>query len=611
MKGYFGRYLDVSLTEEEVTDYSIPERWTEKFLGGRGIGARILFEELEPGVEPLGPENIVVFSTGPLQGLSIPGAGRHVVMAKSPKTNAVSGSYVGGFFAQELGKSRYDGLIIRGASETPKYLVLRNGEARIESAEKYWGLDTATFESEVREAEGSDMKVASIGKAGENLVNYACVIHDRNRSAGRPGFGAVMGSKKLKGIAVAGTEEKEINDPEGLKKLKGEFARDLVQSKEDSLGKYGTSRGINGLDEAGILPTKNFRSGSFSGAEAISGEKMAETILKERDTCHACPIRCKRVVETQFKGEEVRPEYGGPEYETVAAFGSLCLNSDLDAIALANQKCNQYGLDTISTGDTIAFAMEASEKGLLEEDVSWGDPEVIVDLVEKIAHREGLGKELAKGVEELEEELGTDFAVEIKGQEVPMHEPRGKKGLGISYATTPRGANHMEGAHDTMLEEEPLAPEIGVTEPKDRFSYEGKARPAKLFEDLRSFNNSLIMCAFTTDMVGENYSFDTVRDILHAVTGKSLSPEAMLKIGERNYVLLRLLAAGEGYSAAEDDLPARLKEPLESGVTEGEDLPQKELDEMLKSYYELRGYDARGTPTEELLRELDLQGLRS
>ncbi|MCF7876625.1 aldehyde ferredoxin oxidoreductase C-terminal domain-containing protein, partial [Candidatus Bipolaricaulota bacterium] len=319
----------------------------------------------------------------------------------------------------------------------------------------------------------------------------------------------------------------------------------------------------------------------------------------------------KRVVETQFKGEKVRPEYGGPEYETIAAFGSLCLNSDLDAIALANQKCNQYGLDTISAGDTIAFAMEASEKGLLEEDVNWGDPEVIVDLVEKIAHREGLGEELAKGVAELEKELGADFAVEVKGQEVPMHEPRGKKGLGISYATTPRGANHMEGAHDTMLEEEPLAPEIGVTEPLDRFSYEGKARPAKLFEDLRSFNNSLIMCAFTTDMVGENYSFDTVRDILHAVTGKSLSPEEMLKIGERNYVLLRLLAAREGYSAAEDDLPERLKEPLESGVIEGEDLPQKELDEMVESYYELRWYDAQGTPREELLRELDLLDLRS
>ncbi|MFB6214655.1 MAG: aldehyde ferredoxin oxidoreductase C-terminal domain-containing protein, partial [Candidatus Bipolaricaulia bacterium] len=375
--------------------------------------------------------------------------------------------------------------------------------------------------------------------------------------------------------------------PDRLKSLKGEFARSLAEDKADSLGKYGTSRGVDSLSESGLLPTKNFQQGWFSGAEEISGETMAETILKKRDTCSACPIRCKRVVETEFNGEQVRPEYGGPEYETIAALGSLCLNSDLDSIALANQKCNRYGLDTISTGNTIAFAMEASEKGLLDWKIDWGDPKEIVELVEAIANKEGIGKELARGISVLKEELGADFAVEIKGQEVPMHEPRGKKALGISYATTPRGANHMEGPHDTMLEDEPLAPELGVTEPMDRYSYEGKAEAAKIFEDLRSFNNSLVMCAFTTNMVGENYSFDAVRDMVKAVVGRDLSPETMLEIGERNYLLLRLLASREGYTAREDRLPDRLKEPLPSGATEGEGIPQKKLDGMLSEYYEL------------------------
>jgi aldehyde:ferredoxin oxidoreductase len=608
MKGNFGRYLDVSLTDGVISDYPIPEKWYENFLGGRGIGARILFEELQPETAPLDPGNILVFATGPFQGLNIPGAGRHVVMAKSPKTNSVSGSYVGGFFGQELGKSGYDGLIIRGAAESPKYLLLDEGGAEVKGIADLWGMETAEFENEIQRREG-EVRVASIGKAGENLVNYSCIIHDRNRSAGRPGFGAIMGSKKLKGVAVKGSEDKSIYDREKLKRLKGEYAKKLASTKENSLGKYGTAGGVLGLNEEGILPTKNFQDGKFAGAEEISGERMADTILVERDTCSSCPVRCKRVVNTEFSGEEVKPEYGGPEYETVAAFGSLCMNSNLDAIALANQKCNQYGLDTISTGNTIAYAMEASERGYLEEDLDWGDPETIVDLVDKIAAREGLGEELARGLEELEDEWGTDFAVEVKGQEVPMHEPRGKKGLGISYATTPRGANHMEGAHDTSLEEEPIAPELGVTKPMSRFQYEGKAEAMKVFEDLRSFNNSLIMCAFTTDMVGKDYSFNKVSEMLEAVTGMGFTTAEMLKTGERNYLMLRILAGRAGYTPEKDYLPDRLKKPLPSGATKGEGFPEEKLGEVLKEYYEERGYDESGVPNEDKLNELGLEGL--
>lgn len=604
--GYFGKYLDVSLSDGKISDYHVPNEWHRKFLGGRGIAARILLEELEPGVDPLGPDNVFVVATGPLQGLNVPGAGRHLIMSKSPKTNAVSGSYVGGYFGQELGRSGYDGIIVRGASPDPVYLLLKGGKGEIKDGSHLWGLDTADTENAIKE-EGKDVRVASIGRAGENLVKFSCVIHDRNRAAGRPGFGAVLGAKNLKAIGVEGFRSKDVFDEEKLKEVRGEFARTLAQTKADSLGKYGTAGGVMALDELGILPTKNFQKGSFAGAEEISGERMYDSILVEQDSCSACPVRCKRVVQAEFDGEKVRPEYGGPEYETVAAFGSLCMNSDLNAVALANQKCNQHGLDTISTGVSIAFAMEASERGLIEEEIAWGDPQKVVQLVDMIADREGFGDRLADGIDRLADDLGVDFAMEIKGQEIPMHEPRGKKGLGISYSTTPRGANHMEGIHDTQLEDGPLAPELGVEEPTDRFDLDGKAGLMKKFEDLRSFNNSLVMCAFTTDMVGEDYSFVTVRKLVNAVTGREIDADKMMRIGERNYLALRVLSAREGHTTWEDRLPKRFEQPLENGPSSGHAIPEEDLEVVLEDYYRLRGYEGYG-PGDEKLENLEMDG---
>ncbi len=606
--GYFGKYLDVSLSDGKVTDYPIPDRWYERFLGGRGIAAKIILEELEPGADPLGPENVFVVATGPLQGLNVSGAGRHLIAAKSPKTNAVSGSYVGGYFGHELGRSGYDGIIIHGSSPEPVYLILKDGKGELKDARDLWGMDTADTEAAIKE-NGERVRVASIGRAGENLVKFSCVIHDRNRAAGRPGFGAVLGSKNLKAIGVEGSRSKKVTDEEKLKEVRADFARTLAETKSDSLGKYGTAGGVMALNEQGILPTKNFQMGSFPGADEISGERMYDTILTKRDSCNACPVRCKRVVETEFDGEKVRPEYGGPEYETVAAFGSLCLNSSLEAVALANQKCNQHGLDTISTGVSIAFAMEASSRGLLEEEVEWGDPKALVTLVDRIANREGLGAQLADGIDQLANDLGADFAMEIKGQEVPMHEPRGKKGLGISYATTPRGANHMEGIHDTSLESRPLAPELGVEETVDRFDLDGKADLMKTFEDLRSFNNSLVLCAFTTDMVGENYSFVTARKLVAAVTGRELDVDEMMKIGERNYLALRVLAAREGYTSMDDRLPERFSEPLQNGSASGKSIPADDLEEVLEEYYRLRGYDEYG-PVDNKLERLEMDGYK-
>ncbi|MGQ9602046.1 MAG: aldehyde ferredoxin oxidoreductase family protein [Candidatus Bipolaricaulia bacterium] len=615
MDGSFGRYLLVDLTSGRFTDYPIPKSWQEKHLGGRGIGARILLEELKDkdlrALDPLGPENILVFATGPFQGLSIAGGGRHVVLGISPKTKAVADSYAGGFLGQELGRSGYDGLIIKGKAERPVYLSLISGKPGLHDAKGLWGQKTAEVEEELQRRHGK-VRVAAIGPAGENLVQFACIIHDRTRSAGRPGFGAVMGSKNLKAIAVLGHQEKPLHDREAFLELRKELA--LALAGERWIRRFrscGTAGGVITLNEQGILPTKNFQQGVFDRAGAISGQVMAETILLRADSCAGCPIGCKRVVsaKTKFDSEEVDPRYGGPEYETVAALGSLLLIDDLEAIALANQKCNAYGLDTISTGVTIAWAIEATERGLIKSELRWGEARAVLRMIDLIARREGLGAELAKGIAHLEKEYGGEFAVHVKGVEVPMHEPRGKVGLGLSYATSPRGATHLEGMHDTMLEIENPTPELGVTERMDRFSWEGKPKVVKIYEDLRSFTNSLVMCVFIPSMTGPGYNYPKIREILNALTGLEVDAEEMLRIGERNFNLLKILAARAGYTRRDDDLPRRLKGPLPRGASAGRPIPDDILQGMIDEYYQLRGWDEHG-PTPAKLEELKLDDLK-
>jgi aldehyde:ferredoxin oxidoreductase len=358
----------------------------------------------------------------------------------------------------------------------------------------------------------------------------------------------------------------------------------------------------------GILPTANFSEGTFDRAEEIGGERMAESILVGRDTCAGCPIRCKRAVRAEFLDQPVDPQYGGPEYETLAAFGSLCRCSDLSAIALANQLCNAYGLDTISTGVAIATLMEASERDLIGEKIRWGDGKAIVEWVEKIARREGLGDEIAGGLEPWARSIGADFAMTIKGVEVPMHEPRGKQGLGLSYAISPRGATHLEGAHDTELEWDDPTPELGVRQGVDRFALRGKAPLMVLYENLRSFTNSLVMCAFTTNMTGSHYNYPEIRELLRYATGLEISPEEMLRIGERNFALLRLYSGLVGYRKQHDGLPERFHEPLPKGASSGRPIDPEELAAEIEEYYRLRGWD-EGGPTDERLRQLGLSEL--
>ncbi|KXB07880.1 hypothetical protein AKJ56_02205, partial [candidate division MSBL1 archaeon SCGC-AAA382N08] len=516
--------------------------------------------------------------------------------------NSVSDSYAGGFFGHELGSSGYDGIIVRGKSDTPSYISLTEGEGKIYSAENLWNSSVAKTESILKD-EHDGGRVTSIGIAGENLVKFACIINDRNRAAGRPGFGAVMGSKNLKAVHVKGSYDKPIYNEEKFEEAKSEYREEL--SPRISWGKLGAGGALTGLNEMGALPTKNFQEGVFDGAEKIDGKKMYDEILTGRDTCSGCPIRCKRVVETEFDGEKVEEKYGGPEYETLASFGSFCLNDDLDSIALADQKCNKYGLDTISTGNSIAFAIEASEKGLISEDLEWGDANQIVQLVDKIANREGLGDILAEGIDKVAEEIGADFAMHVKGQEIPMHEPRGKKALALSYATSPRGANHMEVVHDTFKKH---PSELDLKSDMSRFDLESKAEYCKLYEDLVSFTNSVIVCAYTSWVAyfSGAYTYPHIRKTLQAVTGEDMDKEKMLKIGERNINLLKLLSGREEISRSEDKLPERFEENLPRGASSGENIPSEKLQKVIEKYYKLRGWDEYG-PTKDKLEDLGMK----
>jgi len=607
MESVFGRYLDVDLTTGVIRGFDIPESWQRLHIGGKGIAARILWEELADQVDPLGPENLLVFATGPFQGTGIAGAGRHAVLAVSPKTGRVADSYAGGYFGHELGRSGYDGIIVRGESDTPVLLAIIDGRAEIVPASDLWGAGTGTTEDTLsRRYPGA--RVSSIGPAGERRVLQSCIINDRSRSAGRPGVGAVMGAKRLKAIAVRGSVEKPLYDRGRLTAERTSYGRTFRGEGTERFGRYGTAGGTTNLSEMGILPTRNFQGGTFEGAEAIGGVRMHETILVDRETCAGCPIRCKRVVKTEFNARPVDPAFGGPEYETVAAFGSLCLNGDLDSIALANQLCNDYGLDTISTGVAIAFLMEASERGLIRERVRWGDAVALIEWTERIARREGLGDRLAGGLQPFADEIGADFAMTIKGVEIPMHEPRGKQGLALSYATTPRGANHMEGMHDTMLGGDRPSPELGVTRPYDRFTLLDKPEVAAAFENLRSFDNSLVVCCFTTHSVGSDYNYPQVRRLFEAATGREIEADEMLAIGERNYALMRLLSGRFGHRRDEDGLPARFFAGLPDGASADRGIDVDDLRDAIAAYYEIRGYDERG-PTVETLRRLDLSDL--
>jgi len=622
MLGYADKILRVNLSKEKILEDKLEEDVARKFIGGRCLGAKILFDEVKPETNPLGAENKLIIATGVLTGIPFAGNSRYVIMAKSPLTGIWGEANASGFFGPELKRTGYEIVIVEGKAKTPVYLWVHNGNAEIEDARHLWGKTTGEAQKIIREEIKDKMvRVASIGLGGENLVKYACVISDLNRAAGRTGMGAVMGSKNLKAIAVRGTEKIEFAHEKRLMELIRMANKEVWEGVYgDLLHKYGTAGDLDDLDATGRLPTKNFRKSTFKGFDKITGETMAETILVKRGACYACPVACIRIVEAK-EPYTVDPAYGGPEYETAAALGSLCMNDNLVALAKANELCNKYGVDTISTGVVIAFAMECYEKGLVTKkdtqdiDLTWGNYNAIIQLIEKIVKREGFGDILAEGVKEAAKKIGKGaekFAIHIKGQEVPMHEPRGKKGLGLSYATSNRGACHLQAEHDDIFEDERwLCPEIGLNKtitPRDRLYFgKEKAKLVKIVGDLWALYDSLIVCKFTTYPEG-GIGVKRLSDIVAAATGWDITVNELMVVGERAFNLCRAFNIREGITRKDDILPTRLMEPLQEGPYKGEIISSDMLNKALDHYYEFRGWEkTTGIPTRRKLEELDLK----
>jgi aldehyde:ferredoxin oxidoreductase len=622
MYGCIGKIVRVDLTSHRVVDEKLDVDIARKYFGGRGLGAKILFEELKPGIDPLGPENTLVFAAGPVTGVPFPGNSRYVVMAKSPLTGLWGEANSSGFFGSELKFAGYDAVVVEGKADSPVYLWIHDGEVEIKDAIHLWGKVTGGVQKTIRaEQDDEKIRVASIGPGGENLVRFACVINDLHRAAGRCGMGAVMGSKKLKAVAVRGTRKVEVANKEGFKELLKKAVKESLTRSGwvKSLMNYGTAGDIEVNHATGRLPTQAFRKCTFEGFEKISGQTMTKTILKKRTACYACPVACIRVVEAK-EPYEVDPSYGGPEYETCASFGSLCMNDNLVAIAKANELCNKYSIDTISAGVVIAFAMECYEKKLITKeetggiDLNWGNYGAVVNLVEKIAKREGVGDILAEGVVRAAEKIGRgadSFALHVKGQELPMHEPRGKKGLGLSYAISNRGACHLQVPHDDDFEDETyLAPEIGIAKPiapRDRL-YTGpeKVKLVITGENLYAAYDTLVVCKFTAYPWG-GISPTTLVDIVRCVTGWDITPHEMMTVGERAFNLCRAFNVREGITRKDDNLPERVMKPLPEGMYKGEAFSTETLDRMLDYYYENRGWDVTsGIPTDRKLKELEL-----
>jgi len=589
--GYNGKILRVDLTNRRLSIEEPDERFYRLYMGGRGFIGYYLLNELQPGIDPLGPDNRLIFATGVITGGRIGGSGRNSAGAKSPLTGGYGEAEAGGYWGTELKRAGYDAIVFEGKSEKPVYLWVSSDEVELKDASHLWGKKTLETEAIIQDELGDkNIKTALIGLGGEKQVRYACILNDISHAYGRSGLGAVMGSKNLKGVAVRGKKPPAIADQYKIK----EIAKWISENYSKGMQDVGTAGGVMGLSNGGGLPTRNFREGTFEGAEAISGQTMRDTILIDRGTCYACPVKCKRVVKVD-EPYKVDPEYGGPEYETIGSLGSNCGIDDLAAISKGNELCNAYGIDTIGTGTTIAFAMECFENGLVTEQdtdgiqLRFGNADAMVKMVEMIANRQGIGDLLAEGSKRAAEKIGkgaSDFAMHVKGQEFPMHEPRWKQGMGLGYAVSPTGADHMQGTHDAG------STDIGPNKVR-RFMYS---------QFWSSFQNCAGMCMFLP------YSHNQTTEIVNALTGWNVTDWDMMKVGERGLNLARVFNMREGFTKADDTFPKRAHEAFASGPIAGIGYGEERLSEAVSLYYDMMGWDREtGVPREAKLQELDIE----
>jgi aldehyde:ferredoxin oxidoreductase len=618
--GYAGRLLNVELTTSKISEIPLSEELAEKYIGGVGIASRILYDSVPAWVDAFDPLNPLVFTTGVITGTRTPSAGRHFVASKSPLTGYFGDSSAGGFWGAELKFAGYDAIVLLGRAPKPVYLWINDGEAAIEDASAYWGMNAREADRAIRNDLGdSNVKVADIGIAGENLVRFAAVMNeDAGRAAGRCGMGAIMGFKNLKAIAVRGHNSIPVADDEGLKEKTTELVKMLRDDEEITgyMSKYGTPGYYSSCIDLGDSPVRNWTKGDFEYEEKISGAPGGgyQEILAGRRACFYCSVGCRRLVTVKGGPYATESRVEGVEYESLAALGGDCYVSDIKSIAKANDLCNIHGMDTISAGATIAFAMECFDNGIITKDdtegtdLRFGDAEVIVMLVDKIAKREGIGRILAEGTRRAARVLpGAErYAIHVKGLEVGMHDPRAFPGMCATYAASPVGADHMEG--ETLFVEGisdvqyPLLELDGL----ERLSVKRKAEAAFKVQNLwQVIGNCMGYCLVACATGATSYPLEYNLAFFELVTGRKMPFREAMKIGERVFNMRKAFNVRQGATRVEDTLPERLlKEPHSEGGSKGQ---VAMLNEILPEYYELRGWDPKtGKPTRQKLEELEL-----
>jgi aldehyde:ferredoxin oxidoreductase len=619
--GYRGKILDVELTKGKIAERPLSRDIAKLYVGCVGIGGKILYDELPTWVSPLDPENLLIFTTGPVTGTPGLSAGRHSVVTKSPLTGFFGDASAGGFWGAELKKAGFDAIIFRGRAPKPVYLWIRDGVSELRDASGYWGTLTREADRAIKEeVRDTNAWVATIGPAGENLVRFAGIANDdADRYAARCGVGAVMGSKRLKAIAVRGTKPVPVFDERGIRECLNELTRKL---RADQITQWtmtwGTSGSFSTMMEFGDTPIKNWTLGEFKDADLLATPGGYAKIRKNQRTCFSCTIHCRPVVTVPGGPYKTEQNVEGPEYETLGALGSNLLIGNPEAVAKLNDLCNLYGLDTISTGGVLGWAMESYERGVITKqdlggiELNFGSADAAVKVLEMIAYRRGFGDILGEGTRRASRIIGHDsqkWAVEVKGLEMPMHDPRAFQAMSLTYAFSAVGADHMEG--ETMpIEslppgtEPPLYPEYGL-KATDRLGTEGKAQIAYTLQNAYNAASALGYCLIAAASSGTAYPIEHNLKFYTAATGFAMSAQEFLMTGERIYNLKRAFNFKHGMQKDEDRLPERLlKEPLPSGGAKGS---VAHFDEVKNDYYVIRGWDmTTGKPTREKLETLGM-----
>jgi len=623
--GYNGKILHVDLTSGSLMVEEPNEAFYRKYLGGSAMGMHYILRDMPKGADPVGPENVLTLFTGVATGVPISGQSRICANAKSPISGGIGDAQGGGFFPAELKFAGFDGIVIKGRSAKPVYLAIINGNYELRDASHLMGKLSGEVDDIIHKEVDPKAEILQHGIGAENGVLFSSLVSMSNRHNGRTGMGLVMASKNLKAVVVRGTGRVKVFDQKAITALNRVGPKALPENGDmDGLAKYGTAVVVNFNHSIGCLPTRNYNEAQFEGADPISGEVMADTILKERDTCYACVVKCKRVVEIKDGQYKVDPRYGGPEYETLGTFGSYCGVNDLAAVSLANQICNEYAVDTIAAGATIAFAMECFEKGIVSKeqvgglDLKFGNHEAMLNALYMLVKAEGeFGKLLGMGSERMAAQWGNgaeECLITVKGAEAPAHMPQAKRSLALIYAVNPFGADHQSSEHDPYYEEGvgdfnlDRLKQIGLGSPQPAYSLtEEKVRFAYKTQLFYSLLDSASLCQFVYGPTWTLYDGQDTANMLNAVTGWDLTVDELLEVGARRLNLFRVFNAREGLDRKADKLPKKFFKQLQgTGPTAGFVLTHAEVEAALDHYYHVAGWDNNGVPTTQTLEKLDL-----